>query len=100
MIPVNAGEQCRQRISCIASLASALRRPAVDKLISERYESARCSGLTASAKRPSRPNYVDSSGSDIGADVAGDFVISDPPVGFTVRGSSNSSPFDPSGWWW
>lgn len=50
-------------------------------------------------KKTITPNYVDSSGSAVGADAAGDFVISDAPVGFTDRGVTETTSLG-CGWWW
>jgi phage gp36-like protein len=56
--------------------------------------------LDSVGKKTITPNYTDSSGLDPDADRAGDFVISDSPVGFTSRGSSNTVPLGTCGWWW
>jgi hypothetical protein len=46
-------------------------------------------------------NYADSSGMAVDADRAGDFVISDAPVGFTDRGESGGAVTVNSVWsWW
>jgi len=48
--------------------------------------------LDGIAKKTITPIYVDSSGTSPDADRAGDFVISDDPVGFTNRGVTGALP--------
>lgn len=55
--------------------------------------------LDGVAKKTTTPLYIDQRGDSAGADAAGDFVISDPPVGFTRRGETTTN-FDTSDWWW
>jgi phage gp36-like protein len=56
--------------------------------------------LDGVGKKTITPLYVDQAGSGSGSDSAGDFVISDPPVGFTDRGVTNAVPVGSSDWWW
>jgi phage gp36-like protein len=54
--------------------------------------------LDGIGKKTITPAYMDSSGLSADADRAGDFVISDDPVGFTSRGVTNSTG-NCGGWW-
>lgn len=55
--------------------------------------------LDGVSKKIITPLFTDSSGAAPGSDTAGDFIVSDPPVGFTDRGATTATPlFDPSGW--
>jgi phage gp36-like protein len=54
--------------------------------------------LDGISKKTISPAYVDSSGLPADADRAGDFVISDDPVGFTSRGVTTSTG-NFNGWW-
>lgn len=69
-----------------------------DQLIKERYDRA-MSWLDGVGKKTITPVYTDSSGITPGADVAGDFIISDNPVGFTSRGTDVDTISDTC-WWW
>lgn len=51
-------------------------------------------------KKTITPLYLDSSGSSADADRAGDFVISDQPVGFTDRGVNTGVGFGCNDWCW
>lgn len=69
----------------------------VDTLIQQRY--VEMLGWAAKIRdKEIQPQWVDSSGTSP-ADAAGDFVISDAPVGFTGRGAPSSvlpaPPYDP-----
>lgn len=68
-----------------------------DDLIAKRYGAA-LEWFGGIAKKTITPIYQDSSGSSSGADVAGDFVVTDDPVGFTNRGVTGALPLDPTGW--
>lgn len=56
--------------------------------------------LDGVGKKTTTPLYVDQRGATDGADAAGDFVVSDPPVGFTTRGETNAVAVGSCGWWW
>lgn len=58
----------------------------IDQIIQLRYENA-IAWLTAISKSTISPNWTDASGTD---DAAGDFVISDKPIGVTSRGVTDS----------
>jgi hypothetical protein len=47
--------------------------------------------LDGIGKKTISPNYSDSSSLSTDSDRAGDFVISDPPVGFTSRGATDTT---------
>lgn len=70
----------------------------VDELIERRYDEA-IAWAEKIRDKQIQPQYVDSSGVAPTQDAAGDFVISDAPVGFTGRGLPSSSqpaaPVDP-----
>lgn len=65
----------------------------IDQLIERRYTEA-ISFLEKVRDKAVHPQWVDASSVTPDADSAGDFVISDAPVGFTGRGVS-SAPIDP-----
>jgi phage gp36-like protein len=56
--------------------------------------------LDGIGKKTISPSYSDSSSLSTDADRAGDFVISDPPVGFTSRGATDTTLSFDNGWWW
>lgn len=60
-----------------------------DDMVAKRYESA-LEWLGQIRDKKIFPQYLDSS-SNTGVDEAGDFVISDPAVGFTSRGVADST---------
>lgn len=70
-----------------------------DDLVSKRYDRA-LEWLDGIGKKTITPIYLDSSGSAGDADRAGDFVISDQPVGFTNRGTNNGTVGCCDGWFW
>lgn len=75
--------------------------PGMDQLITQRYDRA-CAWLDEIGKKTVTPLYNDSSGAGAtGADTAGDFTITDDPVGFTSRGTVDNSggTGDPSQFW-
>lgn len=69
----------------------------VDALIQRRYDE-RIAWAAKIRDKEIQPQWVDSSGTSP-ADAAGDFVISDDPVGFTGRGAPTqvlpTPPYDP-----
>lgn len=67
---------------------------ATDALIERRYKDAIAWAEAVRDKRV-QPQYIDSSGLEPTADAAGDFFVSDQPVGFTGRGSSDPCIPDP-----
>lgn len=71
-----------------------------DDLIAKRYERA-LEWFDLIGKKTVNPLYIDSSGLTPGADTAGDFVITDSPVGFTQRGVTQPAGSCPPGsFWW